>query len=280
MICWVTFGLTALTGCAAKPQIYDMPPEELKAIRSDIHTVGVWSRDSEAETEVDLPAKGSGQGFVRGAAMGATTTVIVFFLAPVPLSNPTGIILAPLGALIGSFYGAAKAMPSKEVDAAERLLNQSAQELRKLKLRDRFLDEVVETGNRRTDLAFMNLTDDGLVISVEEDGHEETQLECDAILDIRVEKTGLDAPYSVDPPIELFVQVRARLIRNTDGRELFDEVFFCRSDVDKKFKEWTLDDGLAFREEFKGCGSEMAEKIIEEFFLVYRISRPNKYRFF
>jgi hypothetical protein len=267
------FSLYLLTACATKPQIYSMPPGEIEALRSNIFRVGVVMLDSNVQTIVKLPAKGSGQGFVRGAAMGATLPVIIGILAPVPGSALVGILLAPIGAVVGSVYGSATAMSTDEVEAAERLLDQAGQEVRQLGLSGEFLDEVIRMGNQRTDMFFLKISNVSSIHPVMEEIEEDIKSEFDTILEIRIDKAGLNAIYSIDPPIEVFVKTSVRLIRTRDGQELLKDIIVCRSDEEKRINDWIKDGGESLTEEFKGCVPEVAEKIIDDFFLVYPICR-------
>jgi hypothetical protein len=253
-----------------------MPPGDIEALRSNISRVGVVMLDSNVQTVVKLPAKGSGQGFVRGAAMGAMLPVVFGILAPVPGSALVGILLAPIGAVAGSVYGSATAMPTDEVEAAERLLDQAGQEVRRLGLSGELLDEVVGLGNQRTDMTFFKISNAGSIHPGMEEIEENIKSEFDTILEIRIDKVGLNAIYSVDPPIEVFVKVGVRLIRTRDGQELLKDIIVCRSDEEKKLDDWIKDGGESFTEEFKGCVPEVAEKIIDDFFLVYPICRDRK----
>jgi pheromone shutdown protein TraB len=106
-----------------------------------------------------------------------------------------------------------------------------------------------------------------------EEIEEDIKSEFDTILEIRIDKAGLNAIYSIDPPIEVFVKTSVRLIRTRDGQELLKDIIVCRSDEEKRINDWIKDGGESLTEEFKGCVPEVAEKIIDDFFLVYPICR-------
>jgi hypothetical protein len=57
-----------------------------------------------------------------------------------------------------------------------------------------------------------------------------------------------------------------------DNLVLMDETLYCMSDEARTFTEWAAGEGRLFVDESRSCVPEMAEKIVDDFFLVYPIS--------
>jgi hypothetical protein len=251
-----------------------MPPAEVESIRAGIGTVGVILLPDPAEVEVLMPARGAWGGFKRGVYVGATTPVIAGFVSPVPGGTLLGVMVAPFTALFGGIYGAFSAVPAEQVKAAEKRLNGVAAELRQSGLRDLFFNEVVRIGNERTGLKFVALSDRQPQDSITDIAFNQSDISAvDAILDLKVEKNGLRGALGIDPTTDTFIQMRVRLVRVADDEVLMDETLFCLSEVERTFAEWSAaDDGQLFVNEFRSCVPEMAEKIVDDFFLVYPLS--------
>jgi hypothetical protein len=251
-----------------------MPPAEVERIRTGIGTVGVVLLPDPAKVEVLTPARGTWGGFKRGVYAGATTPVIVGFVSPIPLGTLMGVMVAPFTAVIGGVYGAANAAPIEQVEAAEARLNIVAAELRQIGLREVFWSEVVRIGNERTGLTFVALSDFQLEDSMADIKDNPTPVPAvDAILALKTEKNGLRGNYGIDPSTDTFIQVRIRLIRVKDDQVLMDERLFCLSEEERTFAEWSsAEDGQLLVNEFRTCVPELAEKIVDDFFLVYPLS--------
>lgn len=260
-----------LHGCAATPAIYTMPPAEVEAARSDIHTVGVVLRPSPGEQVVAMPARGAGEGLVRGAAIGAALPAVVGFVSPVPGGAALGVVLAPVGLVAGGVYGAVAALPPEVIDTAEQVLQQAVDRQDRDSLLELFQNEVQRLGNERTVHLFLPVdAQDAETLERNAFAPEAcTVPPIDTLLEIRIERAGLIGAYRINPPVDVFVQMSARLIRIRDDQELLHEIVVCKSDEEKTLMEWSADGGHAFVEEFKGCAPELAEKIVDDLFLLY-----------
>jgi len=78
--------------------------------------------------------------------------------------------------------------------------------------------------------------------------------------------------YSIDPPSTAFMEVTARLIRKQNNEVVISETFVCASEVERTYTEWAENDGQLFVDEFLCCLPELAEKIVDDFFLVYPLA--------
>ena len=91
------------------------------------------------------------------------------------------------------------------------------------------------------------------------------------MLELRVERGGLWGLYTVKPPSSAFVEIRARLIRMSDNEVLLDDVLFCASE-ERSYKEWSQNEGRLFLESVVSCMPRLAEKVVDDFFLVYPLA--------
>ena len=273
LIAWLVVAL-AMAGCAQTPAIYTMRPEALEAIRSEISTIGVYISPEPPETEVMLPAKGVWGGLKRGIVVGASLPIMIGFASPLPGGTVLGVLIAPLGAVIGGIYGIFTAVPAEEVEHAEVVLAIAAEQIKQRKLRDEFIKRVIDLGNTQTELTFVEWQ----AASASVDTHNQAPLsypqkeKIDALLNIQVQKVGLHGIYTIDPPTDTFVQVHVELIRLKDDTILLDEHFTCASDEERTYQDWADQGGSDVIHEFRDCVPELTEKIIDDFFMVYPIN--------
>ena len=269
--CWPSI----FYGCSATPRIYTMPPQPLEIIRADVGTVGVALVELPSESEVLMPAKGFWGGARRGFIVGARLPVLIGFVSPVPGGTLLGIFVAPFTAMFGGVYGAITAPPTMEVEVAEKTLEEASAEIKQMGLREIFLETVIGLGNDRTGHRFLRLLDIATGQPNKEILYNPSDLPgVDTVLELKIVKTGLRGSYGIDPSVNTFVQTRIRLIRLKDNTDLLDETLYCQSDQERTFQEWSQKAGIFLIAEFRSCVSELAEKTIDDFFLVYPTSSP------
>ncbi len=256
----LVLGLTAalLAGCATAP--YRPPSEE---IRGQIGIVGVVSPRVAPEASVEGPTAGKGTGAAKGAGLGAAYMIGGGLQSGQPLGLALGIALTPVGALVGGIYGAVAAEPASAVEEAERALTKAVTEL---KTQEAMRDLVREVARGETGYQFVSLAE-----------HDPPATEdIGTILEVSVAALGLAGPVGVNPPLAVVVEGCARLIRNEDGAQLYalppegahPLVFVSPS---RKFLEWAAEDARLFRKEMDRAYRTLAEKIVEELFLVHRL---------
>ena len=259
--------LLVLHGCAQTPTIYTMQPSALETIRAEISTIGVYLSPERPQTEVLLPAKGVWGGLKRGIVVGASLPVMIGFVSPIPGGTFLGLLVSPFGALIGGVYGVFTAVPVEEVEHAEVILVIATEKLRQRGLGGRFIKNVIDLGNARTQLNFVALPE-AYASPLAKPPHPPMG-SIDARLQIQVQKTGLQGMYSINPPTDTFVQVHVQLVCLRDNTILLDEHFTCSSDEERTFKDWADQAGADVINEFRDCVPELAEKIVDDFFRVY-----------
>ena len=261
-----------LGGCTHTPNTYTMKPQKVETIRSNLGTIGISLSEYKAEAEISLPARGVLGGAGRGFVMGATLPVMVGAASPIPGGTVIGIFFVPIGAVVGTFYGAAKAAPAKEVDKAKAVVNRTVDELRAVDLQLRLRDQVVELARERTALTIVPLSGVGPQDAKEVVQYDQLNIPgVDTVLELRLERGGLWGLYTIKPPSSAFFEIRARLIRVSDNEVLLDDVIFCASE-ERSYKEWSEDEGQLFLESIISCIPSLAEKVVDDFFLVYPLA--------
>jgi hypothetical protein len=263
--------MMTLGGCAHTPAIYVMKPSTLEAVRAGISTVGVSLSPAPPKTDVLLPAKGVLGGIKRGIVSGAALPVMLGFVSPVPGGTYLGLLAAPFSAIAGGIYGAFSAVPAEDVEHAETMLEIAADELRQMGLREKFLNSVIDLGNTRTNIEFVSGSEAPASPNMKGRAYQygSHMDSTDANLEIRLEETGLRGNYSIDPPMDTFMRIHVQLTRSKDHTVVLDEHYTCSSEEERTFKAWADHEGADMIDEFKACTTELAEKIVDDFFRIY-----------
>ncbi|UCG12538.1 MAG: hypothetical protein JSU72_18945 [Deltaproteobacteria bacterium] len=265
-------GSWALTSCSHTPAIYTKPANEVDQIRSDIGTVGVVISSYRSQIEVVRPARGWWGGVKRGFVVGAAAPIVVGFVSPVPGGTLIGVLFAPFTAVAGSVYGAFKALPPEEIDKTEAALNEATARIRSMNLKESFVETVARLGNERTGWKFVHLRGKGPKTRAEVVSYDRLEIPgIDAVLEIRIERSGLRGLLTIDPPSSAFLELRSRLIRPTNNEVLYEQTLFCMSEK-RTFAEWDDNEGELFIDAFVSCVPRLAEKVVDDFFLVYPIT--------
>jgi len=273
MVLFCVVGLLGLAGCTHTPKIYKMRPGQVEKIRSDLGVIGVTVSSYPLKRKIIKPAKGVLGGATRGVVIGAAMPVAIGAVSPVPGGTFMGALVAPYTAVAGSVYGAIKAVPPEEFKKAEAASDRAIARLREMNLRQSFMAEVVKLGKEGTDLMFVPLSDMGPRYPKEVVQYNQKDIpSVYYILELRPESAGLRGVYSIDPPSTAFMKVTARLIRKQNNEVVIRETFICASEIERTYTEWAENDGQLFVDEFICCLPELAEKIVDDFFLVYPLS--------
>jgi hypothetical protein len=244
-----------LAGCLPTYSVYQQPAEELRAMRAHIETVGVRIDAAPPEVVDVRPASGPWQGFKRGFATGAGAPIVIGTLAPIPGSALAGYLVAAITGPLGGVYGMFNYLPEDQVVEATRMLQVAADQIKVLDLRRSFVQELVHLGNVRTHGRFVDMT-------VAEPSP------TDLLLEARVVRAGLKGLYQIDPPSSAFLEIEARLVRESDGTELLSANVSCYGDR-RTYLNWGADAGQGFVDTLVRCVPLLAEKVIDDFFRVY-----------
>jgi len=270
------------------PAVYKLPPEQLEQTRSELGIIGVVVSDSAGEQEILMPAKGFCGGLTRGLATGAALPIAVGLVLPVPGGSIAGALVSPVTAIGGGIYGAATALPKEQVEKATLAIQLAEDELRSMDLHQALMRKLVALGSENTRLQFVALPGIAALEPEEPARHDpldQYPVESESkeiarydpsglsgatdVLEIRTHATGLSGRYTINPQTNLFVELDARLIRVRDNQVLLSESLSCVSEGQRTYTEWALREGQLVVDDFLACVDELAEKIIDDFFLVY-----------
>lgn len=251
----VSLMLLMLVGCLPTYSLYQNPPEQLSEVRSNIDTVGVLIDPVPPEFADVRPASGPWEGFKRGFLAGAGAPIVLGTLAPVPGSALLGYLVAIVTGPAGGVYGMFNYMPSERVDEATRTLEVAVIRIRALGLRESFAHQLVRLGNARTQRTFVEVSGDSPEQSV------------DTLLVVKSARAGLKGLYQIDPPSSAFLEIESRLVRVSDGAELLSARISCYGDR-RTYLRWASNGGQALVDSLVRCVPLLAEKVIDDFFLV------------
>ncbi|MEN8129741.1 MAG: hypothetical protein ABFS45_06010 [Pseudomonadota bacterium] len=266
--------LAVMTGCAGIPSTYRMTPEQTKAFRSDLGTIGVAVSEYRAELEFTRPAKGRFGGLKRGFVSGAVKPILLGFVAPVPGGTFVGILVSPFTAIAGAGYGVLNTPPRDEIEKAEAGINQALDKLRSQNLRKAALKDFVQLAEQRSSYTFVPLPGRGPKQRDEEIRYDELDLNgIDTVLELRVTKGGLWGSYEIVPPSAAYLETRVRVIRASDNEVLLEDTVRCVGEQ-RKYLEWGENNGQLFYDNALACLPRLQEKIIDDLFLVYPLATP------
>jgi len=266
------------------------PPMLTDSARANLGTIRVITTRVVAETHLEGPTSGKGSGIGKGTAGG--------FLGCIQGGAPAGgegvvvgILLSPVCALGGGIYGAVAAESSERVEETEATLNKAVVDLNiQEALRDRVFQIAQQetryplgliTGNvpsaRNTLVADRSSpdqdTDTILEVSVPRFGLESGGINPPLPLVVTAHATLMDSPrewFRINPPLPLVVTAHARLVGVADGTEFYAAQWTYRSGT-LKFVDWAANNAQPFRTELERAVQTLAETIVEELFLLYRI---------
>ncbi len=262
--------LTGQLGCASGPRL--LPPPPSAQVRATLGTIGVVAARLAPETTVESPTSGKGSGAAKGAAAGFFGTAAglvqsgLFYLAFFP---PAALVLGGVvltGGVVGGVYGAVAAEDAAKVQEAETALKSV---LGAEKVQEAMRERVFRVARDQTRHRFVVL-----------EGHDSTSLDeevsyrslaregVNTILEISVPIVGLSGPAGINPPLTVVMTVRTRLVQVGDATPIHEATLEYRART-RTFTEWAVNSAQPFRDELDHAYQTLAEKIVEELFLLY-----------
>ena len=241
----------AVAGCAG--QTPDALPQ---ALRDRLGAIGLAAAPAPPRIKLVPIPGGSGKGAAQGAgAAMADSFNGCLEVDPTLLCALVSLVLTPYIAIGGAIHGAATAIPESEVAAARTaiaaaLKGQDHQTL----LLERFRESARGAGREMTPVRrpgagageYSALRDQGL----------------DTLLELRVARMNLGKKPGVNPPLQLRIAARLRLIDLHSGKELFGREFTYRSSEKLEFLQWAASDARPVRaavsEGYQRLASDMA----------------------
>lgn len=257
-----------------------------KETRASFGTVGVVSPCTEFKGDFGAPTSGKGAGAAKGAGMGAA----VGFLAPAAGAaggnNPSqavlgaalGVVLFPVFAIGGTIYGVAAAWPKETIKEAEDSIGDV---LKTVDIQQEMRDGVFKVASEMTSCNVVPIIASfaespppaGEYVSYRD--LKASGLDTALVVEVtgfRFSGTGL----AIDPPLSVNLEVKARLVRCSDGKELYANTFTYSGQL-KTYLEWAGDEAKPFREEISRACELLSHQIVKEALLgVPRRSAENR----
>jgi hypothetical protein len=260
--------LVGQSGCATtKP--YTLPPPPSEAVRTELGTVGIASARFLPKVEM-LKPKGKASGAAAGAGIGAGGMIEGGAMTADhdPLGLLLGLALAPVGAVVGGVVGAVEGVSSKQRNEAEDAINKAVSQL---KIQATMKDYILRVAQQQTGYHFVDL--DGQGPETPEGKVDYSSLAnggIDTVLEISVPAFGLVGTKGINPPLAFFMSLQTRLVRTKDGAVLYEQKLEYRN-AQRTFTAWAAKNAEPFRVEFNRCYQSLAEKVVEEIFLLYNV---------
>lgn len=264
-----------LSGCAGQTTASRLlPPPPAENIRLGLAKVAIASGRFPPKFEiVDGPAKGAGQGAARGALLGAAYTI-----GGASLAGPIGLVastfLVPVGAVGGSIVGG---MTAESAAKVEERVAAVARSLPARKIQNDLVNRVAETAREQTSGTFTVMAETSVVnLNGRAEYRSLVEGGIPTVLEISVVKLSLQGRTAeIDPSLNLAMTVTTRLLRAADDTELYKSSLTYAGGRGRTLTEW-LDDPELLRVEVDRATEIVAEKIVDEVFLVIPFPRQGK----
>ena len=259
--------LSIQLGCARSVQKLPPPPSE--QLRAHFGTIGVVSVQFVPKVKMLTPAKGWASGAARGAAKTEGKLINATTTPRNELGDICCIVFTPFALCGGALSGAMKAPPAAEIKEAQEKLNKDVPT--NIEIQERMRAQFLQVAREESHYAFVVLEDRGPVAPDEKLNYKSLVGHCiDTVLEIGVLNFGLKGDYmEVDPTLKFFMTLRTRLIRIADGEVVYAATLRYESLTNHTFDVWATDGAQLLKDEFTPCYSTLAEKIVEEVFLLY-----------
>lgn len=277
-------------GCVHHPPLIMPQPIPLsEQDRAESGTVGIASARFTPDAKFSMPAEGGLAGAGRGATIGARRSleygakgagailtapgggghdpyaaVVVMLLAATSLA--LGIALAPPAALVGGVYGAVAAEPAKVVEEADAGLKRI---LAEAKAQEVMRDHTLQVARDKARYPVLVLLDQGPSNAAELVNYQPApHTGIQSVLEISLLEVALLGEWLVNPPLKIRMTVRARFMRTSDDRVLYNNQFTYEGS-ERLFTEWAANDAKPLRKEFERCYDTLAQQVVEEVLMLY-----------
>jgi hypothetical protein len=261
-----------------------LPPPPSEKIRATLGTIGIISAGPVLSTEFDLPPQGAGQGALKGAKAGAeygaiggvilviipgAISLIIIPLLPFVAVGALAAAVAGgvLGGISGSIYGAITAAPSGSGEPAIVSLKEA---MAKVKIEETLRDRVFQIAHAQTDNRVI-LLQDQRPADMDEDAyvHSFAEKGITTILTIRMASVNLkEEALGFNRPVKLTMTGWANLV-NTKDNNLIGYANLDYYGSSHLLADWTANDAQRFRVECDVGLQSLAERIVDQLFLVY-----------
>jgi len=257
----VTVVACTLTACADKPLEWTYAPPPA-SVREQLGAVAVVPIACDAAYSVPTPAQGGGAGASAGAGQGALAGAAPGALFCHPATGPMGCLFLGfpmmaagglVGAITGTFTGAAKAHSAEEVTAAETVLRQIMESTPADEtLADLIAAKAGETGSAAR-------ADKGSEIdALAKEGFA-------SALVINVLNFSLVSKGEIEPSVTLIIGVHAR-IEKTGEPDVWSRNWLYRT-ADQSFFDLAANDGSRLRQDINAGLAAVATKVVADVFV-------------
>jgi hypothetical protein len=258
-------------GCA---HISKPPSEEMRA---QFGTIGIVSVRSNPKIQFHPEfAKGclSGAGKGAGIGTGAGALYGLSLIAHggscsgqgceviVIIAAASAAIGGVIGGVCGGIVGAVNAVPKGEAQRIEATVKNAFDGI---SIQKTVAASVFKNSLELGDYTFVISEQGDFIISAPYDFTALKEKGIDTLLELNVKSGGFKEGKGKNPLIALFMKVNTRLIRATDGREIYSREFEYKSSVHSS-ADWLDTDARLLREEIDNCFKELPSQIVEELF--------------
>jgi hypothetical protein len=283
----LTFALLLLAnGC-----VTTAPPAPSTAVRDNLGVVAIVPAQFLPDSNFSTFAKGKVAGAAKGAAIGGGTTAVAFAAGaaaagPVmPFIVLAGVLTTAAMTTAGAVEGAQQAVSTAQADEIESVINKAVAALDAQRAAGEQLTAIVKA-ERSIRLAAVNAA--GPDSAAARPAYAQLQSSgIDTVLEVSITKVGFEScgPETVrrlsdacaeepgHPLVDLFITAQARLVRVSDGKELFVRGFRYVSPR-REIPRWVASDGRLLASEFEYAYRELAERVRDELLLATPIALP------
>lgn len=287
---WLVVTLAIVSGCAVAPS----PPSA--EMREKIGAVAIAPAQYVPESNFATFAKSKPAGAAKGAAASAAGTTILFGAVGATATGYAAVTLAFMApyvivaaAAATAVQGARTALPAEKAREIESALNDA---LAKLDAQRALADHLTAIVKIETWVQLRTIDAKGPAGMADSPTYAALgPAGVDAVIEVAVREIGFHRCESVDiyrnpndlrcppdfrrkPMVSLYMLARARLVRVSDGTELFARQFRYAS-PHRDFALWAADGGRILAAEFERAYSELAARINDELLLLAPFELPN-----
>jgi hypothetical protein len=257
--------------CAHMPK----PPSE--EMRAQFGTIGIVSAASNPKIQFHPEfAKGRLSGVGKGASMGTGAGALYGLslmarggscggqacAAVAIIAAASAAIGAVVGGVAGGIEGAVNAVPKTEANKIEATTKNAFDGIG---IQETMAASVFKNSLELPDHTFILLGKDNFMISTQNVLSLLAEKGINTVLELNVKEGGFKGGKGKNPSVALFMKVHARLIRTTDGREIYSREFEYKSSTHPS-ADWLDADGRLLEEEIDHCFKEFPRQIVEELF--------------
>jgi hypothetical protein len=246
-------------------------------MRTQFGTIGIVSAPSNPKIRFHPEfAKGRLSGAAMGAGMG-TGAGALYGLTLVPPGGPcrgeacTAIaILAAasatiggvIGGVAGGIKGAVNAVPRGEAQKIEATIKNA---FGGIGIQKTMASSVFKNSLELPHYTFILLDQDDFIIPIPYDFVLLKEKGIDTILELNVKSGGFKEGRGENPIISFFMKVHTKLIRTTDGKEIYSREFEYKS-AKHNSADWLDMEARLLQEEIDHCFNDLPRQIVEELF--------------